>query len=483
MLLGLPRTGDDDGFTLPEILIAMFIIGLLITAMGGALIVGFRTTDDTQTRLSESHDAEIASAYLANDVQSARSITSSSCPGSPGSLINFAFDRPTPGVSVPGGTTGVASYYYGVSSSGETQVTRRFCTTGGAQLGYDVIAHFPGSGAPVVKCDGGACTAGMQPDKVSMSFTEKSGYTFSLLGTRRMSTGTALDGTPIAPDFSLLAWGSSPVWVSGSCPKGLIDNPGNPNNQCTSDTETGSVTNPKLSVLGNLYVNSTLAGAVRLSGMKNQTKLSITNDGKFGILSPGACTGCTAKTVDCATCTGGQPGSYSPAYPDPLRFMTTPVETGMPVHGGTYAGPGVYTSTLSITGDTTLAPGVYVLNNGINVTGNATVNGNGVTLYNKGGNINFGGTTTINLTAPTTGQYAGIVIFQCGGTPGTRPATCPNTNNVSLNGSTGIMPIGIIYAPQAANVVLGIGGANLHVRAVIAQNIKVSGNSQVTVGG
>ena len=65
----------DDGFTLvKELLVGMVVAGLIVGAMGGALVVSFKTTDVTQQRMAESHDVQISSAYLANDVQSAKSV-------------------------------------------------------------------------------------------------------------------------------------------------------------------------------------------------------------------------------------------------------------------------------------------------------------------------------------------------------------------------------------------------------------------------
>ena len=61
----------EDGFTLVELLIGIAIAGMLIAVIGSAMVVGLKTTDATTQRLSESHDAQVTSAYLANDVQSA----------------------------------------------------------------------------------------------------------------------------------------------------------------------------------------------------------------------------------------------------------------------------------------------------------------------------------------------------------------------------------------------------------------------------
>ena len=83
-----------------------------------------------------------------------------------------------------------------------------------------------------------------------------------------------------------------------------------------------------LTVKGPLYINSQLSSAVRLTGQKTATKLSIINGGDFKILSPGACSGCNHTTVACTACTwasGTQPWtSYTTSIPDPLRSLPAP---------------------------------------------------------------------------------------------------------------------------------------------------------------
>ena len=463
----------QTGFTLIEIIVGMAILGVLMTAIGSALIVGLRTYLDTGTRLSENHDAQISSAYLANDVQSAMTITvpgsAANCSGGSTTLVSFAY---------AGGQT--AAYACGFDSKAkETQVTRSFA---GNSV---VIAHFAGSASPTVTCTGCGTSA---PARVQIVFAEASGYSYTLVGSQRRNPGsTSSLGAP--PDAALFVLGGgSPLWVSGSCPAGQIDNPGNPTNTCTSDSEVvnGQPTTPKLTVLGNLFVNASMTGAVRLSGQKNQVKLDIepntSGTGDFKILSGGTCTGCTSTTVKCPSCTTSPPpGSYPTPLLDPLRFMTAPDETGLSVfNDGNYHGPGVYTSTLRITSSTTFAAGPYILGNGISVTGSSTISvtgvspvtGNGVMLYNKSGSISFAGSSTISLAPPTTGQYKGIIIFQ----------SRTNTSAVTLSGGSGISPIGIVYAPASSSVTLGTGGASLRVSAVVGQNIKVSGSAQVTIG-
>jgi prepilin-type N-terminal cleavage/methylation domain-containing protein len=460
---------QDEGFTLVELIIGMLIVGLLVSAIGSAMVVSLRTTDVTTARFRESHDAQISSAYLANDVQSAASVTQppagANCSGS-GSLVGFNY--------LSSGNDW-ACYYWGTSGS-ETQVRRAY---NGRTV---VVAHFARTGAPpTVTCSPSACSASPStPDQVTIAFTEVSGFSYTLVGSKRLSDSGSTSGTGSSGTVTLLVLGGgSPLWVSGSCPPGQIDNQNNQNNTCTADSETGGgqPTTPKLTVLGNLFVNSATVGAVRLSGKKTAVKLDV-EGGDFKILAGGTCTGCTFgvpnPTLVCPSCTTNPPpGSYPTPLLDPLRFMTAPDETGLPSFSdGNYHGPGIYTTTLSITSSRVFAAGNYILNNGISITGSSTVSGSGVFLYNKGGGVNFAGSSTVSLSPPTSGQYKGILIFQ----------SRTNTNALTLAGGTGISPIGIIYAPAGSNVTLGIGSATLRVTAVVAQNIKVSGSAQVTIG-
>jgi hypothetical protein len=259
--------------------------------------------------------------------------------------------------------------------------------------------------------------------------------------------------------------GSNPLWISGGCPPGQINI-----GACTDDTEQGPQTQPHLTVKGNLYVNAAINAAVRLSGMKNQEKLRIDAPGDFKILQGGTCQGCTQQTVTCPACATFPYGSYPVPLLDPLRFMSAPPQSG----------PGIYvhTSLLSISGNTVLPAGIHILKAGMNVNGNANLSVSdpsvGIMFYNEGGSITFNGGSTVNLPAYKLDPYKNILIFQ----------SRTNSSDMSLSGGTNVSSKlgGIIYAPNAARVVLGTGGANLEVTAVIAQLVKVTGTTQLTIG-
>ena len=218
---------DQEGFTLVEILISMVILGILISSIGGALIVSLKTSDATKQRFAESHDVQIASAYVANDVQSASAVDPSpttGCSGAFSPLVTFTY-------ASAGNPKAV--YCWGTASNGETQVTRTFA--GGPPI---VIAHFAGSARPDVSVTYDNSTPPI-PVSVEMTFTKASDCTldctYTLFGYRRsFNPGAAgAGGGPPPGDVVLLSTGAaSPLTVQGKCP-----DPGtSPGTACTLDT-------------------------------------------------------------------------------------------------------------------------------------------------------------------------------------------------------------------------------------------------------
>lgn len=99
-----PARRDDRGVTLIELLVAVAILGIISVPLGNALISFFQHTDETTNRLSESHDAQIASAYFAQDVASIgrRDWTAAPFPLAQSVEVN----APTAGGLFPCGTVG-----------------------------------------------------------------------------------------------------------------------------------------------------------------------------------------------------------------------------------------------------------------------------------------------------------------------------------------------------------------------------------------
>jgi hypothetical protein len=135
-----------------------------------------------------------------------------------------------------------------------------------------------------------------------------------------------------------------------------------------------------------------------------------------------------ASISSCTYLTNNPPPS--PGTPAPAPAMVNGVKTYY---------PGEYSSTLSPTDGSVLAPGLYILDGGFSAAKN--VSGTDVTLYNRAGSMSCGGSDSISLVAPTTGSYAGISVFQ--------PST--NASDVTFNGHAATCDFeGMLYMPSAA---------------------------------
>ncbi len=234
--------GDEGGFTLVELVIGIAITGLLTAAIGSALFVSLRTTEITNKRMAESHDVQIASAYLANDVQSASSVNApnatTNCSAAFTTLITFTYAT---------GGSPAAVYKCGTAANGETQVTRTF--NSGIPI---VIAHFAGTARPsvTVTYDPSQPTV---PVSATITLTKASDCTldctYTLFGSRRsFNPSTGAGGVSTPGDIVLLSTGtSSPLWVQGSCPNGGTD----PAADCFSDPQTiGLPISPDIATTG-----------------------------------------------------------------------------------------------------------------------------------------------------------------------------------------------------------------------------------------
>lgn len=108
--------------------------------------------------------------------------------------------------------------------------------------------------------------------------------------------------------------------------------------------------------------------------------------------------------------------------------------------------PGKYTSITVTSGTVTLNPGLYILtgtagSTSLTMTG-GTLSGTGVTLYIKGG-VSETGSARMNLTAPTTGQYNGVLFFE------------GDNAGMAFTMASGTTFQGIVYAPQSSVAVTG----------------------------
>jgi hypothetical protein len=192
--------------------------------------------------------------------------------------------------------------------------------------------------------------------------------------------------------------------------------------------------------------------------------------------------GSASVTVPCADVVGGdsvtnglvltQCGSVttgSPYVPDPYANVPSPsvgtcATPTNPMNQGTYCGG------LTFQGTVSLNPGVYVINGGVlKFNANANVSGTGVTFYlTNGATLDIAGNATINLTAPTSGSYSGLVFY------GDRSQG--NAIN-TVNGNSTSTITGAIYFPSQEVRFLGNFSGSNGCTQVVADTIYYTGSS------
>jgi hypothetical protein len=144
--------------------------------------------------------------------------------------------------------------------------------------------------------------------------------------------------------------------------------------------------------------------------------------------------------------------------------------------------PGVYCGGIKVNAGATLTlnPGIYYLDGGdLTVNGGATLAGVGVTLVfskknkNTWANATLNGNATINLTAPTSGPTAGIVMFGDRG--------MPTGTTFKFNSGASQYLGGAIYLPTAAITFAGGSATSTSCTQIIGNTIAFVGSSSVAI--
>jgi Flp pilus assembly protein TadG len=141
----------------------------------------------------------------------------------------------------------------------------------------------------------------------------------------------------------------------------------------------------------------------------------------------------------------------------------------------------------------TMQPGLYIITKTFSTNSGSTISGNGVTIYMANGVVSnssasavsgspsgatpygVGNGTTMNISAPTSGTYSGIAIWD-----GNSSSSTPDT--FTFGGGASSTFSGTIYAPNT-NLVLGNGsGTSTLSSSIVANTIMVLGGSTIQNG-
>jgi Flp pilus assembly protein TadG len=252
------------------------------------------------------------------------------------------------------------------------------------------------------------------------------------------------------------------------------------NNSKLSSPSCGVVDNSASSnavgVVGSASLNASTLGTVsstwdNSSNINNAGTISSSTKITMGLTS--GCAPSMPAAPSYGTCLGDPGGSYMPP----------PVTFGPSVAGGTIC----YTSlTIGANGvEPTLTPGIYVISTGnlhfeSGANGYSNQGGNGVFFYilagtlaiDNGAKVNLvagGNTESGGATAPGTGAYNGILVYQ--------PKT--NTTAMTVAGGSNAYINGGLYAP-GANMTLNNGSGTTVYGNVVAQSLTMAGGATLS---
>jgi hypothetical protein len=169
------------------------------------------------------------------------------------------------------------------------------------------------------------------------------------------------------------------------------------------------------------------------------------------------------------------------SFPDPLASLPAPTVGACTYNNFSKAvsvtiNPGVYCGGIKLTGGTlTMNPGLYILEGGgLSIAAGTGISGSGVTIYNTSGSgnpykpITINGNTTINLVAPTSGTYEGVLFFT------DRSITSTSGNTILGNDSSTVQ--GTIYMPTVPLQFTG-NASLVAYTTIVANTLSVTGNA------
>jgi len=124
-----------------------------------------------------------------------------------------------------------------------------------------------------------------------------------------------------------------------------------------------------------------------------------------------------------------------------------------------------------LNGDKILQPGSYCISGDVSINSNDHITGTGVLLYFINGGIYINGDAEVNISAQTTGDYAGLLIY----------LSLMNSNNVVLNGNGNSAFTGTILAPASNIQVNGSGSAYGYHSQIIGYTVDLSGSAVANI--
>jgi hypothetical protein len=332
--------------------------------------------------------------------------------------------------------------------------------TDGIPSHYKVVSIDWGDSTPLDTSSGSISFSGTPGSKTD-SFTVSGSHTFATEGTFTITVKLDHEGVPTTVMTTAIVKDKLGLLLLDPTGSKSLFVTGNGNVSVTGDC-------------GAVVVDSTASDAVFAAG--NAT----VSAGDFDVTGGGVVTHGNAVVPS--------PVDNEAPTPDPLGLaLPSPLPPPPVGNTATVLNPGTYVGGIQLSGKdaVTLMPGVYVMEGGgFSVSGKASVSGTGVVVINIPGGpsdaISVTGKGVVTLSAPTSGPFKGVAVFQASGAP------------IGFSGQANVTIAGVFYAPNApvsitGNAVVtinaGAGTATLPpiLAAMIAFDLNVNGNGQLII--
>lgn len=216
---------------------------------------------------------------------------------------------------------------------------------------------------------------------------------------------------------------------------------------------------------GGVFSNSELDCGVTIQGSTD-----INMDGSIDMVASNYTLNGNPPLGDIAGGLHGPTDGYE--YEPPAEMLPNPTcGADNAAKSGSSMTPGNWSGTFPPNGVDTLDAGLYCINGDFRLNAGDHLSGTGVTIFMQSGGINWNGGAEINLSAPTSGDLPGLLIY----------APMSNTSTMRFNGNASTTLTGTIFMPAAPIIFNGTGNVVPSHVQIIGYTVEVTGSNITNV--
>lgn len=162
---------------------------------------------------------------------------------------------------------------------------------------------------------------------------------------------------------------------------------------------------------------------------------------------------------------------YTDAAPLPPIIYPNPTCSGSASQNGNILNPGNFSGTFPPAGVDTLEPGIYCVDGEFRMNAGDVLMGSDVVIVMVDGDVTWNGGATLQLDAPDSGPYDGLLLFV--------PES--NSSTIKINGNSDSTFTGSILAPTSDISINGTGDASGMNCQVIGYTVDLSGDGATLI--